>query len=67
VIFGEDTPLALIKRLAPDVLVKGGDWKKKDIVGSDFVEGRGGRVVPIAFEKGFSTTAIIKNCQGNRR
>jgi len=67
VIFGEDTPLALIKKLKPDVLAKGGDWKKKNIVGSDFVEGRGGRVVPIAFEKGFSTTSIINNCQGNRR
>lgn len=67
VIFSEDTPLALIKKLKPDVLAKGGDWKKKDIIGSDFVEGRGGKVIPIAFEKGFSTTSIINNCQGNRR
>lgn len=61
-IFGEDTPLGLIKRLKPDVLVKGGDWNKRDIVGSDFVLSRGGTVETIRFEKGHSTTTIIHNC-----
>jgi rfaE bifunctional protein nucleotidyltransferase chain/domain len=59
-IFPEDTPLALIRSLLPDVLVKGGDWNKKDIVGSDVVENLGGKVFSISFEKGFSTTKIIK-------
>ncbi len=58
-IFGEDTPLLLIKKLKPDVLVKGGDWKTKDIVGGDFVRSRGGRVVSIKFLKGYSTSSLI--------
>jgi rfaE bifunctional protein nucleotidyltransferase chain/domain len=65
-IFNEDTPLALIKRLRPDVLVKGGDWKKQDIVGSELVERCGGRVLAIRFEKGFSTTRIITQIAGSR-
>jgi D-beta-D-heptose 7-phosphate kinase/D-beta-D-heptose 1-phosphate adenosyltransferase len=60
VIFGEPTPLEMIKFLKPDVLVKGGDWKEKDIVGADFVKSRGGRVYSLKFIKGFSTTDIIK-------
>lgn len=59
-IFGEDTPEALIKELKPDVLVKGGDWKAKDIVGSDFVKSRGGRVASINFLKGYSTSSLIE-------
>jgi len=59
-IFDEDTPKRLIEKLSPDVLVKGGDWKKKDIVGADFVRSRGGRVVTVPFVKGYSTTSIIK-------
>ncbi len=60
VVFGQDTPYALISRLKPDVLVKGGDWKPKDIVGADVVERSGGKVSSIRFEKGFSTTALIE-------
>ena len=60
VVFGQDTPYALISRLKPDVLVKGGDWKPKDIVGSDVVRRSGGKVFSIRFEKGFSTTALIE-------
>jgi len=58
--FDEDTPYKLIKLLRPDILVKGGDWRKKDIVGRDVVEGAGGRVYAIPFIKGASTTGIIK-------
>jgi len=50
----------MIKALKPDVLVKGGDWKEKDIVGADFVKSRKGRVYSLKFIKGFSTTDIIK-------
>jgi D-beta-D-heptose 7-phosphate kinase/D-beta-D-heptose 1-phosphate adenosyltransferase len=60
VIFREDTPAALIERVIPHVLVKGGDWKGKDIVGSGFVRERGGSVRTIRFLAGRSTTAILR-------
>jgi rfaE bifunctional protein nucleotidyltransferase chain/domain len=59
VIFDEDTPDAIIKLLQPDVLVKGADWPADQIVGRDTVEARGGRVVLIPVEQGYSTTAIV--------
>lgn len=58
--FGEKTPLSLIKKVCPDVLVKGGDWKNKEIVGADFVKTCGGKVVTIPFKKGYSTSRLIK-------
>ncbi|HVN70886.1 MAG TPA: D-glycero-beta-D-manno-heptose 1-phosphate adenylyltransferase [Desulfomonilia bacterium] len=60
VLFEEDTPLKLIERVKPDVLVKGGDWHVDDIVGSGIVKSSGGRVLTIPFEDGFSTTSIIE-------
>lgn len=59
-IFSEPTPEGLIRKLRPNVLVKGGDWKTKDIVGADFVRSRGGRVASIPFVKGYSTTGLIQ-------
>ena len=59
VIFEEDTPDELIKAVAPDVLVKGGDWSVDRIVGRDLVEARGGRVLSIPLLPGHSTTSII--------
>ena len=59
VIFDESTPHALIAALQPDILVKGADWAEHAIVGRDIVESRGGRVVRVAVEPGYSTTAII--------
>ena len=59
IIFDEDTPYEVIKKLVPDVLVKGGDWKEEDIVGSDIVKEAGGEVKSITFVKGSSTTNII--------
>ncbi len=59
VLFDEPDPLALILALAPDVLVKGGDWAEADIVGADAVKRQGGRVVRVAVRKGVSTSAII--------
>ena len=59
-IFSEPTPKELIKILKPDVLVKGGDWKIEDIVGSDIVRSYGGKVKRIPFVKGYSTTSVIK-------
>lgn len=60
VIFDEDTPDAIIKAIQPDVLVKGADWAEDAIVGRDTVEARGGRVVRVPVEQGFSTTAILE-------
>lgn len=59
VIFDEDTPHDLIAALQPDVLVKGADWTADAIVGRDIVEARGGRVVRVAIEAGYSTTRIV--------
>jgi D-glycero-beta-D-manno-heptose 1-phosphate adenylyltransferase len=59
VIFDEDTPLELISAVQPDVLVKGGDWKPEDIVGSDVVKARGGEVRSLKLVDGFSTTRLI--------
>lgn len=58
VIFDEDTPLQLIKHLQPDILVKGGDWATKDIVGSDVVLGNGGAVYSLKFVEGYSTSKL---------
>jgi rfaE bifunctional protein nucleotidyltransferase chain/domain len=66
IIFKEDTPYELIKAVRPDVLVKGGDWKIKDIVGSDIVKLDGGKVVSIPFIKGYSTSSVIKRLGGDR-
>ena len=60
VIFDEDTPLELIKKIQPDVLVKGGDYVNEYVVGSNEVEARGGKLVLIPFVEGKSTTNIIK-------
>ncbi|MDZ4702632.1 MAG: D-glycero-beta-D-manno-heptose 1-phosphate adenylyltransferase [Saprospiraceae bacterium] len=58
VLFEEDTPLGLIQLLLPDVLVKGGDWRPDQIVGSELVLEHGGQVLSLPFIEGYSTTAI---------
>lgn len=60
IIFWEDTPYELIKALQPDILVKGGDWKEQDIVGSDIVKAKGGQVLSLPFKAGLSSTGIIR-------
>jgi rfaE bifunctional protein nucleotidyltransferase chain/domain len=59
VLFDEDTPLTLITLLQPDVLVKGGDYQRHEIVGREVVEARGGRVLTLPFLPGYSTSALI--------
>jgi rfaE bifunctional protein nucleotidyltransferase chain/domain len=59
VIFDEETPHTIISAVAPDVLVKGADWAENAIVGRDIVEARGGRVVRVALEPGYSTSGIV--------
>lgn len=59
VIFNEDTPYNLIDAIKPDVLVKGGDWKPEDIVGSDIVLANGGEVKSLKFINDYSSTSVI--------
>ena len=59
VIFPEDTPLAIIRALHPDVLIKGGDYAPADVVGRSEVEGWGGRLLIVPLSAGHSTTATI--------
>ena len=59
VIFGDDTPLAIIETLLPDVLVQGGDYTRDTIVGADVVEASGGAVRMIPLLEGRSTSSII--------
>ena len=63
VLFGEDTPLALIEALQPDVLAKGADYALEEIVGADVVTARGGRVVRVPLVAGLSTTGLIARAQ----
>ncbi len=65
-IFDDPTPADIICRIQPDVLVKGADWAADAIVGRDTVEARGGRVLRIPIEPGWSTTAIIEKIQSGR-
>jgi rfaE bifunctional protein nucleotidyltransferase chain/domain len=60
VLFDQDTPLELIRALAPDVLVKGADYTRDRIVGADWIEARGGRVVRVPVVPGYSTTALME-------
>lgn len=64
VLFPQDTPYELIKIVRPDVLIKGGDYKKEEVVGRALVEGYGGKVCIFPLVRGASTTKIaerIKN------
>jgi rfaE bifunctional protein nucleotidyltransferase chain/domain len=61
IIFDEDTPYELIKKIQPDVLVKGADYKPEDIVGYDIVKAKGGEVRTVEFVDGHSTSKIV-NC-----
>jgi len=66
VCFDDDTPERLIREVRPDVLAKGGDWAKEAIVGREFVESHGGRVVSVPLRAGFSTTALIERALAAR-
>ena len=64
VVFEEDTPIALIRHVQPDVLVKGGDWRPEEIVGSDVVLAKGGKVFSLPYIDGYSTTNIERKILG---
>lgn len=63
-IFSGSTPLRTILRLRPDVLVKGADWRRDDIVGRAEVEGWGGRVARVALKGSYSTTRLLGRLSG---
>ena len=63
IVFTEDTPETIIKKISPDVLVKGGDWSIDQIVGAQEVLARGGTVKSLTFVDGKSTTQLIKKSQ----
>ncbi len=62
-VFDEPTPQPLIELLRPDVLVKGADYRREEVVGAEFVESYGGRVHLAALQDGFSTTRLIEKLQ----
>jgi D-glycero-beta-D-manno-heptose 1-phosphate adenylyltransferase len=65
VLFDEATPLELIQSLAPDILVKGSDYARESIVGGDWVESRGGRVIRVPLVGGFSTSSIVERLRAS--
>lgn len=66
VVFTEDTPLELVTRLRPDVIVKGGDYTEDSIVGANEVKAWGGRVLVVPLTAGQSTTRIIERMRESR-
>lgn len=65
VFFDEDTPIEIIRKIRPDVLVKGADYREKDVVGWTFVEKYGGKVMLIPLVEGQSTTRLIDKIKSN--
>ncbi len=59
IVFDQDTPIDLIKLIRPDYLIKGGDYKKSDIIGGDLIEKNGGRVIIVDLLSDYSTSSII--------
>ena len=66
VVFDDETPHEVIAAVQPDVLVKGADWPEDGIVGRDIVEARGGVVVRVPVESGYSTSLIIEKIRQAR-
>ena len=67
IVFGQDTPLELIRRVKPTVLVKGGDYRPDQVVGRELVESLGGKVVLVDLVPGFSTTRIVEKSRSRKR
>lgn len=65
ILFEEDTPQQLIEKIRPAVLVKGGDYTYEEVVGADFVELYGGKVVILPLVEGYSTTQILEKVRAS--
>ncbi len=59
VVFEELTPLEIIKKIHPEIIVKGGDYNEDDVVGKDFISKYDGSVIILPLTKGFSSTSIL--------
>jgi D-beta-D-heptose 7-phosphate kinase/D-beta-D-heptose 1-phosphate adenosyltransferase len=66
-VFDEPDPLNLIKKIKPDVLVKGQDWAEKGVIGAEFIESYGGRVVLAPLVEGKSSTATIEKLRSLKK
>jgi len=66
-VFTEDTPLDLIRQIKPSVLIKGGDYRRDQVVGREIVEAQGGEVVLVDLVEGFSTTRIVQRSRARKR
>jgi D-sedoheptulose 7-phosphate isomerase len=66
VVFSELTPESIIEQIRPDVLVKGGDWKRSEIIGADFVESYGGTVVSLPLKDGYSSSDVVERMKTKR-
>jgi D-beta-D-heptose 7-phosphate kinase/D-beta-D-heptose 1-phosphate adenosyltransferase len=66
VVFEEDTPIKLIARISPSVLVKGGDYSREQVVGHEIVEAGGGEVLLVDVLPGFSTTSLVNRARGGK-
>ena len=66
-IFEEDTPINLITRIKPSVLVKGGDYTRDQVVGHQIVEAAGGEVLLVDVLPGFSTTSLVDRARGGKQ
>jgi D-beta-D-heptose 7-phosphate kinase/D-beta-D-heptose 1-phosphate adenosyltransferase len=66
VIFSDDEPLELIERLAPDVLVKGADYRPDEVVGADYVTARGGKLMLAPIVPGHSTSGTVQRVATGR-
>jgi D-beta-D-heptose 7-phosphate kinase / D-beta-D-heptose 1-phosphate adenosyltransferase len=64
VVFEEETPIRLITRIQPSVLVKGGDYAREQVVGHEVVEAYGGEVRLVDVLPGFSTTSLVNRARG---
>lgn len=67
ILFEQDTPIALVEIIAPDILVKGGDWQINQIVGSEYVIANGGTVKSLRYVEGLSTTNIEQKIKSNSK
>jgi bifunctional ADP-heptose synthase (sugar kinase/adenylyltransferase) len=65
IFFDEDTPYQLIKKIQPDILVKGSDYDENSIVGADIVKAKGGKVITIELTPNYSTSTIEKKIRDN--
>src|SRR5471030_703697 len=66
VVFEQDTPIDLITRIKPSVLVKGGDYTRDQVVGHEVVEAGGGQVLLVEVLPGFSTTSLVDRARGSK-